>query len=102
MIDIHAKPGYDPLELFMDPTAPLKVPRMMLRLGLRALGFNVGPIMNFVPFDAKLIKGSHGRLTEKDDEGPLFATTAKLALPERLPMTGVKAKLLELLFGNGI
>lgn len=100
VIDIHAKPGYDPLELFMNPNAPLKVPRMMLRLGLRALGFNVGPIMNFVPFDATLVKGSHGRLTEKDDDGPLFATTAKLALPERLPMTDVKAKLLEIVFGT--
>lgn len=99
-IEIHAKPGYDPLELFMDPKAPLKMPRMLTRLALRKLGFNVGPIMTFVPFDSGLIKGSHGRLPLTPEEGPLFITSSKkIPLPEHLNATAVKAKCLELIFG---
>ncbi len=99
-VDIHSKPGYDPLELFLDPRAPLKVPRMVTRLALRKLGFNVGPIMTFVPFDAKLIKGCHGRLPDAREDGPVFITSARDAgLPEHLPATEVKGTLLRLLFG---
>jgi len=94
-VDIHSKPGYDPLELFMDPKAALKIPRIFVRLALRSLGFNVGSIMTFVPFDSKLIKGSHGRLPETAEDGPVFITTAKgLDLPEHLPATEVKRTLL--------
>ena len=98
-VDIHSKPGYDPLELFLDPRAPLKVPRMMARLGLRALGFNAGPIMTFVPFDARLVKGSHGRLPESPEAGPVFITSARKAgLPDHLPGTEVKGTLLRIIF----
>jgi predicted AlkP superfamily pyrophosphatase or phosphodiesterase len=101
-VDIHQKPGYDPLELFMDPKVPLKIPRVLSRLALRTLGFNVGTIMNFIPYDAdgvKLIKGSHGRLPDSPDEGPFFACSSKkLALPEHLPATSVKETLLKLMF----
>ncbi|MBE7466461.1 MAG: alkaline phosphatase family protein [Planctomycetes bacterium] len=98
-VDIHQKPGYDPLELYLDPKVPLKMARIFLKLGLRALHFNVGSIVNYIPFDAKLIKGSHGRLPESPDEGPLFMTTVKDAnLPEHLPATQVKETLLKLIF----
>ena len=100
-VDIHRKPGYDPLELFMDPAQPLKLPRMFFRLALRALGFSVGPIMDFVPFDATLVKGSHGRLPSAPEDGPLFITSSgKLKPPEHLAPTQVKAALLELIFGR--
>lgn len=95
-VDIHSKPGYDPLELFMDPGAPLKIPRIFARLALRSLGFNVGPIMNFVPFDAGLIKGSHGLLPETAEDGPVFITSSRsVDLPEHLPATQVKKTLLQ-------
>ncbi len=58
-IDIHRKPGYDPCELFIDPAIALpklKVAGFLLRkkLGLRAL-------LEVIPLDAALVKGSHGR-----------------------------------------
>ncbi|MBI3829551.1 MAG: alkaline phosphatase family protein [Planctomycetes bacterium] len=99
-VDIHSKPGYDPLELFMDPQAPLKIPRIFARLALRKLGFNAGAIMNFVPLDPSLIKGSHGRLTDSPEEGPVLITSSKkLVLPDHVPATEVKALMLKALFG---
>lgn len=58
-IDIHRKPGYDPAELFLDPALccpKLKIAAFLLKkkLGLRAL-------MEVIPLDASLVKGSHGR-----------------------------------------
>lgn len=72
-VNIHAKPGYDPVELFMDPALlfpPLKVGWTLLK---KILGFRY--LMEVIPLDATLVKGSHGRVTDRDDEGPIFMTT---------------------------
>ena len=99
-VDIHNKPGYDPVELFLDPKAPLVIPRIVWRLFKRKLGFR-STIMDFIPFDSSLVKGSHGRLPSRPEEGPLLIVSRKnLTLPEHLPATGVKALLLGLMFGE--
>jgi len=69
-IDIHRKPGYDPCELFIDPTlrfAKLKIASFLLKkkLGIRGL-------LNVIPLDATLVKGSHGRDDVPDDEKPVI------------------------------
>jgi hypothetical protein len=69
-VDIHRKPGYDPVELFFDPKLALPRLRVALsavkkRLGMRAL-------LEVVPLDASLVRGSHGRLPASSAEGPLF------------------------------
>lgn len=97
-VDIHSKPGYDPVELFLDPRAHLVVPRILGRLALRKLGFWV-TVMDFIPFDAMLVRGSHGRLPEKPEAGPVLITSARYAAPERMAATEVKGYLLKLLFG---
>ncbi|MFO1065615.1 MAG: alkaline phosphatase family protein [Pirellulales bacterium] len=63
-VDIHRKPGYDPVELFMT-----SMPRAMLRLAQKKLGFRYR--MDVIPLDASLVKGSHGVLPEPD-RGPLI------------------------------
>ena len=40
--------------------------------------------MEVIPLDAGLIKGSHGRVTDSDDEGPLFITTEPKLLDSEL------------------
>jgi predicted AlkP superfamily pyrophosphatase or phosphodiesterase len=58
-VDIHRKPGYDPVELFIDPGLSfpsLKIAATLLR---KKLGFRT--LMNVIPLDAALVKGSHGR-----------------------------------------
>lgn len=69
-VDIHRKPGYDPLELFLDPTKPLLKPRLALKLLGKKLGFRT--LMNVVPQDTSLVKGSHGRPPSSDEEGPVW------------------------------
>jgi len=69
-IDIHRKPGYDPCELFIDPAIccpKLKIAKFLLkkRLGIRGL-------LQVIPLDAKLVKGSHGRDDVPDSEKPVF------------------------------
>lgn len=64
MVDIHKKPGYDPVEMFLDPSDPLVIPKVMTKLAAKKLGFRT--VMDVIPLDASLIKGSHGRLAEDD------------------------------------
>lgn len=62
-VDIHRKPGYDPVELFMTSK-----PRAMLRLAQKKLGMRYR--MDVIPLDATLVRGSHG-LTPLSQDGPL-------------------------------
>lgn len=63
-VDIHRKPGYDPVELFMT-----SMPRAMFRLAQKKLGFRYK--MDVIPLDATLVKGSHG-LSNSPDEGAVI------------------------------
>lgn len=49
-------------------------------LGFRAL-------LDVIPLDASLVKGSHGRPTVRDKDGPLFMTSD----PELVPMDRIEA-----------
>ena len=68
-IDIHRKPGYDPVELFIDPK--LKFPQLKVAafLAKKKLGFR--GLLDVIPLDASLVKGSHGRDLVPVDEQPL-------------------------------
>ena len=72
-VNIHAKPGYDPCELFLDPKLPAPKAKIAWTLLKKALGFRY--LLEVIPLDASLVKGSHGRVTDRADEGPLFMTT---------------------------
>jgi predicted AlkP superfamily pyrophosphatase or phosphodiesterase len=57
-VDIHRKPGYDPVELFLDPKIPAPKLKIAWRLLQKKLGFRM--LMDVIPLDASLVKGSHG------------------------------------------
>ena len=79
-VDIHRKPGYDPVELFFDPA--LKFPRLSSgwRLGLRKLGFR--RLLDVISdSDADLVKGTHGRPTDDPADGPLVISSEAGMLP---------------------
>lgn len=81
MVDIHRKPGYDPVELFFD--SALKFPKLSAgwRLALRKLGFR--QLLNVTSLnDTQLVKGTHGRPTDNPDEGPLVISSEAGLLPE--------------------
>jgi predicted AlkP superfamily pyrophosphatase or phosphodiesterase len=71
-VDIHRKPGYDPAELFVDPTMRLPTLQAGWKLAKKQLGFRY--LMDVIPLDASLVKGSHGRPSAGDDHGPLLIT----------------------------
>ncbi|MEI6233154.1 MAG: nucleotide pyrophosphatase/phosphodiesterase family protein [Planctomycetota bacterium] len=99
-VDIHNKPGYDPVELFLDPKTCCIKARIAKRLLMRKLGFRQ-TIMDFIPFDASLVKGSHGRLPDSPEEGPLLITSDRSAdLPDHMPAVDVKTFLLKQMFGQ--
>lgn len=57
-VDIHRKPGYDPVELFLDPKIGLVKLKILRKLLQKKLGFRM--LMDVIPLDATLVKGSHG------------------------------------------
>lgn len=57
-VDIHKKPGYDPVELFTDPKKKMMLARIAFKLLKKKLGFRT--MLDVIPLDANLIKGSHG------------------------------------------
>jgi hypothetical protein len=69
-VDIHRKPGYDPAELFLDPS--LAAPK--LRIARRLLGKKLGfrNLMDVIGIDPTLVKGSHGRRTTDPGQGPIL------------------------------
>lgn len=72
MVDIHKKPGYDPVEMFTDPDDPLVVPKIIAKLAGKKMGFRT--VMNVIPLKAELVKGSHGRIPEDQADHPVFIT----------------------------
>ena len=96
-VDIHAKPGYDPVELLLDPK--LAAPKLTIgrKLVARKLGFR--NLLDVISLDASLIKGSHGRVTDREEQGPLFMSSAPELLPEgSVQATDVKRLVLRHLF----
>lgn len=65
VVDIHKKPGYDPVEMFM--TSKLRAGYKLLR---KKAGFRY--VMDVIPLDPTLVKGSHGRIGTKKEFHPVF------------------------------
>lgn len=59
-VDIHKKPGYDPVELFVDPAIRLPKLKIGAKILARKLGF--ANLLDVIPLDASLVRGSHGRV----------------------------------------
>jgi predicted AlkP superfamily pyrophosphatase or phosphodiesterase len=96
-VEIHRKPGFDPVELFVDPA--ITVPQLAIgwRLMKKALGFRT--LMDVIPLDASLVKGSHGRPTDDAKAGPLLISSEPGLLPaDEVPATAVKQIVLDHLF----
>lgn len=60
LVEIHRKPGYDPVELFMDPQDPYVRVKAVTAVARKKLGMRYR--MAVVPLDPSPIRGSHGRL----------------------------------------
>ncbi len=72
-IDIHRKPGYDPLDLFFDPKT------------------------KGISMDTNLIRGSHGRLPTNRDEMGVFISSQPVPKADKINATDVASYLEKLL-----
>jgi predicted AlkP superfamily pyrophosphatase or phosphodiesterase len=73
-VDIHRKPGYDPVELFLDPA--IAAPRLKIgwKLAKRRLGMRT--LLDVIPLDGSLVKGSHGLPPRDASDGALLITSS--------------------------
>lgn len=69
-VDIHRKCGYDPVELFLDPQMKHPKLKVAFKLLKKFLGFRM--LMNVIPLDATLVRGSHGRVPEDAADWPVL------------------------------
>ena len=69
-VDIHKKPGYDPVEMFLNPKFPIPLLAVLWRLVKKKLGFRY--MMDVIPLDPYLVKGSHGRIPEDQADYPIW------------------------------
>ena len=95
-VDIHRKPGYDPAELFIDPRLVLPQARIAWTLLKKTLGFRY--LMEVIPLDAALVRGSHGRVTDRLEDGPVWITSEKGGGREVIESTDVRDLMLSHLF----
>jgi len=58
------------VELFLDPEIPLPKLKIAWRLLQKKLGFRM--LMDVIPLDASLVKGSHGRRPADKRDWPVF------------------------------
>jgi predicted AlkP superfamily pyrophosphatase or phosphodiesterase len=70
VVDIHKKPGYDPVELFMTSKARAGYKLLRKKMALRY-------VMDVIPLNANLIKGSHGGLIKDSNLHPVLITDKK-------------------------
>ena len=80
-VDIHRKPGYDPVELFVDPEIRWPMMAMASRLARRKLGMRT--LLDVISLkDTQLVKGSHGRPTDDAADGPLVISSRPDLMPD--------------------
>jgi predicted AlkP superfamily pyrophosphatase or phosphodiesterase len=91
-VAIHAKPGWDPAELFLAPgfRGKLHLLKRLIegKLGLRA-PFDV------IATDATLVRGSHGRIPNDDKTRAVLITSWSRASTAPTPMQNVKSLLID-------
>jgi hypothetical protein len=67
-------------------------------LAKKALGFRY--LLEVIPLDATLVRGSHGRVTDRLDDGPVFISSEKGAADGPLQATRVRDAMLAHLFDH--
>jgi predicted AlkP superfamily pyrophosphatase or phosphodiesterase len=94
-VDIHRKPGYDPCELFFDPKFRFPKLHAARRLLAKKMGFRI--LMDVVPLDARLVRGSHGIHAPDPRDRPLLLATGPTPDADTLEMTAIHGLLMRAL-----
>lgn len=78
-VDIHRKPGYDPVEMFANPDIRMLKAKIGWKLIQKKLGFRY--LMDVIPLTAELVKGSHGRIPVDSLDWPVLIGKRKACIP---------------------
>lgn len=97
-VDIHRKPGYDPCELFLAPPRILSRAKVMWRLAQRRLGMRA--LLDVIPLDAGLVRGSHGRIEAAHGLRPVCIADDPNWDDVEVPATAVHDAILRQVFGR--
>lgn len=93
-VDIHRKPGYDPVELFVDPALRFPTLTTVWKIIKRKLGQR--QLLDIISLkDTQLVKGTHGRITDDPAAGPLVISSEAGLMPDG-PVEAVDFKALVL------
>ena len=91
-VDIHRKPGYDPVELFVNPHLKFPAAKVAAFLAKKKLGFRA--MLDIIPLDASLVRGSHGCRPNNQQDWPVFIGPTRSKEP--LESTSIYRELLKL------
>jgi len=91
-VAIHAKPGWDPSELFLRPGLRGKM-HLAKRLLQKTFGWRAP--FDVISGDMPLVRGSHGRIPESDQQRPVLITSWPRPRRDLCDMREIKALLLE-------
>jgi predicted AlkP superfamily pyrophosphatase or phosphodiesterase len=98
-VDIHRKPGYDPVEMFANPNIRFLKATVGMKILKKKLGFRY--LMDIIPLDASLVKGSHGRIPEEPLDYPVFVSQNKnLFSDKNLSPLDIQGLILREVFGK--
>ena len=90
-VAIHAKPGWDPAELFLARGLRGKL-HLAKRLVQKKLGLRAP--FDVISTDASLVRGSHGRIPTSNEQRPVLIPSWRVDVADVLPMQDVKSLLL--------
>ena len=94
-VDIHRKPGYDPTELFADPALKFPKAKVAKNLAKKLLGFRY--LMDVIGTDPSIVRGTHGRLYDDPDAGPVFISSSQAGGADQVAATEVAGRILNAL-----
>ena len=98
-VDIHRKPGYDPVELFLDPE--IRLPQLTVGWKLLKRKLSFGNLLDVIPLDPSLVRGSHGRVDQAPPLQPVLITQGDLGEDaDELPVTAMRDVILDNIFRN--
>ncbi len=87
-VDIHRKPGYDPCELFFDPNLLWPKGRAIAKVLMKKLGLRT--LVDVIPLDASLVKGSHGLRVNDPLDKPVFIGAGPPPAEAIVPQTAIR------------
>jgi predicted AlkP superfamily pyrophosphatase or phosphodiesterase len=96
-VDIHRKPGYDPVELFLRPGVGTRL-RLAGKLLRKLLGFRT--LMDVIPLAPALVRGTHGRMPQDPADGPVLLSSSKTGATGDLAQREVARLILETVFAG--